>query len=169
MTVQGIREVKKQIRILSLAAKSIGKGGHYFLVGVVYRGRLCLDGIMSALVDGGDLTSEIVRMVTASRHHPQIRVIVYYYDSLNGATIDPESLVKGVSRPVIVLGFDGVNLIEGVPLPRLDFKQGESSIPAFSVCLSRETALRVLSTSSVTNAIPEAVRVAELVVSAVVN
>jgi endonuclease V-like protein UPF0215 family len=135
----------------------------------VYRGRLCLDGIMSALVDGGDLTSEIVRMVTASRHHPQIRVVVYNCDSLNGATIDPEILVKGVSRPVIVLGSDGVNLIKGVPLPRLDFKQGETSIPAFSVCLSREKTLGVLTTASVTNAIPEAVRVAELVVSAVVN
>ncbi len=169
MTVQGIREVKKQIRVLGLAAKPIGKGDQYFLVGAVYRGRLCLDGIMRGFVDGGDLTRETVRMVTASRHHPQIRVIVYHCDSLNGATIDPESLAKGISRPVIALGFDSVNSIEGGSLPRLDFRQGESAIPAFSVCLGRETALRVLSTSSVTNVIPEAVRVAEIVVSAVVD
>ncbi len=60
-----LREVKKEIRVLGIAARS-RPGSAIHAVGVVYRGRLYLDGVMRTSSTGPDITEEVAAMIVES-------------------------------------------------------------------------------------------------------
>ena len=168
METYNLRQVKKEIRVLGTAVKPATGGRGYHVVGAVFRGRLCLDGVMRTRAEGPDVTREAVEMIVGSPHHPQIRVVMLHGDLIErGAKIDPSGLSSGTSRPVIALNFDDTPLrFEEDPFHRFSLKRGETSVSVISVGLRSRVTLRVLEKAAYGGAMPEALRVAGLVVSA---
>lgn len=167
METYNLRQVKKEIRVLGTAVKPAEGGSGYHVVGAVFRGRLCLDGVMRTRAEGPDVTREAVEMIVGSPHHPQIRVVMLHGDLIGrGAKIDPSGLSSGTSRPVITLNFDTPLLFEEGPFHRFSLKRGETPVSVISVGLSSRVALRVLEKTAYDGSMPEALRVAGLVVSA---
>ena len=167
MKTYNLRHVKREIRVLGLAAKPVKTDGPFHVVGVVYRGKLFLDGVMRTTASGPEITGDVVEMIRGSPHHPQIRVILLDSNPIiEGASIDPCGLSSGTSKPVIALGLKADTLIEDEAVQQFTLKRGETSILALSVGLKDRVALRVLEMASRGDEMPEALRVAGLVVSA---
>ncbi len=164
-----LRQVKKEIRVLSIASKPFRDGNRFHLVGIVFRGRLCLDGVMRTTAEGPDVTGDAIRMVKGSPHHPQIRVILLDADLIgHGASIDPYALSIGASRPVIAINYDDSRRPVGNESGKtFKLKYDETPVPALSVGLRSRVALKVLETVSHGKSMPEALKVAKLVASAI--
>jgi uncharacterized protein len=108
LAIKRFRVIKPEIRILG-----IDDGKHVFrsktqvpLVGVVYKGGLWLEGVMSTMVwvDGFDVTEKVAEMILCSPHYKQVRVIMLSgltYAGFN--TLDIVELNKATNLPVIAL------------------------------------------------------------------
>lgn len=164
-----LREVKKEIRVLGIAAGSRPDSAIH-AVGVVYRGRLYLDGVMRTSGKGPDITEEVAAMIDESPHRPQIRVILLDTALLHdGVKIDPIRLSDSLSKPVVALNMEEPKAPDDEHIQHLTYKQGDTETQVLSVGLGRQTAARVLKTSSPAGGSPEALRVAEIIVSAVLD
>lgn len=173
MRTMKIRQVKKEIRVLGIAVKPSTSGDHLHAVGVVFRGGLWLDGVMRTIAQGPDITDRLVEMIAESPHHPQIRVLLIH-DSLieGGATIDPCRLSTGTSKPVIALskgeeGLAATQTSADMVVHHFKLEGIGEPIKVLSIGLQSVDATRVLEVSTRKGVIPEALRVAGLVVSAV--
>lgn len=139
-------------------------GEDHWVVGVVYRGGLFMDGVLSVRTDNESLTEAIISMIVNSPHYHQIRVITFDRDQ-----ISPESVVSGLSlfegtgKPVIVLG-EG---LEGFHPSMENFMWKSRKV--LSVGLAASSARRVLEVSKVDGSVPESLRVAQLIVLGVSN
>jgi endonuclease V-like protein UPF0215 family len=159
MSTPRLREIKKEIRVLGLASWSNSSTGTYETVGILFRGKSWLDGVLRTHSSVQDVTEDVVKMITSSNHHPQIRAILLHSKLLtDGSQIDPYRLAEETERPVIVIGFED-------PLQE---RKGEgdhihrSASSVTTIGINEETAKRVLRASTRTEKYPEALRVAEL-------
>ncbi|UCD45792.1 MAG: DUF99 family protein [Candidatus Bathyarchaeota archaeon] len=159
-----IRQVKEEIRVLGVAAKKDEDSKGYHIVGAVFRGRLYLDGVMATGARGADVTEETVEMITASPHHLQIRVILIYAGLLDGSTIDPIALSEATSRPIIAIGH-AQEATNGVSTEKFHLVVDDTVIPVLSVGLKERVARQVLGKATRNAVLPEALRVAGLIVS----
>jgi endonuclease V-like protein UPF0215 family len=169
MRIYNLRQVKKEIRTLGLAAKPTGVDDKLYVVGVVFRGKLWLDGVMKAVACGPDITKEVVEMIINSPHYPQIRVILLHGDLLEGeSSVDPCILSSQTSRPVIALKFDegSLRVEDAEHVSWFKLKKEGTSISSLSVGLTNQVAIRVLEMIWRDGSLPEGLRVAGLVVSA---
>jgi endonuclease V-like protein UPF0215 family len=149
-----IRQVKKEIRVLGLAASPLD--GSHVVVGVVYRGRLGMDGVLCCSSSSPDLTVATASMIRGSAHFNQIRVIAVDMDRLPpGAGVELDTLASGTGKPVLGLTRAGGELDE-----RFMFLWRGHTVT--SMGLERGDAEMVLETCSV-EGYPEALRVASLV------
>ncbi|PXF59983.1 MAG: hypothetical protein C4B59_10165 [Candidatus Methanogaster sp.] len=97
--------IKPEIRILAIDDSAL-LGERIMIVGVVFRGGGWMDGVLRSEItrDGMDATDVITEMVTATKHYPQIRVIM-----LDGVTyggfnvVDITELQKRTGLPIIVV------------------------------------------------------------------
>ncbi len=106
-----IRQVKKEIRLLGLAASRVD--AVYAVVGVVYRGGLAVDGVLCAVSSSPDLTAAATGMIRESVHFNQIRVAAVELDGLPaGACLDLDGLASGTGKPVLGLTRGPVELDE---------------------------------------------------------
>ena len=173
MRASKIRQVKREIRVIGIAVKPSRGGDRLHVVGVVFRGGRWLDGVMRITAHGPDVTDRIGGMITSSSHHPQIRVILLHNAFIEGgASVDPYRLSMGTSRPVIVLSTDegGPDAPEGpsdVVGQSFELRREAGSLAVLSIGLRSHDAERVLEVSTRDGMIPEALRVADLVASAV--
>lgn len=164
-----LREVKKEIRVLGIAARS-RPDAEIQAVGVVYRGRLYLDGVMRTSAEGPDITEEVAAMIDESPHRPQIRVILLDTAQLHdGVNIDPIRLSDSLSKPVVAINTTEPTAPGDEHIQNFTYKQGDTETPVLSVGLRRQTAARVLKTASPAGGPPEALRVAEIIVSVVLD
>jgi endonuclease V-like protein UPF0215 family len=167
MSAFKIRRVKKEIRTLGLASKRTGSEDEFLVVGVVFRGNHWLDGVMRTTASKADITHRSVEMITASRHHPQIRAILIHGDLLlDGITIDPCSLSRETMRPVIALNFKGEPRSDDPDLKVYALDKEVEGTPSYSIGLESRIADEILRVASRDSDLPEALRVAELLLSA---
>jgi endonuclease V-like protein UPF0215 family len=168
MSAFKIRQVKKEIRTLGLASKRTGSEDEFLVVGVVFRGNHWLDGVMRTTASEADITDRSVEMITASRHHPQIRAILIHGDLLlDGVTIDPCSLSREAMRPVIALNFKGEPKSYDPDRTKVYALNKEVEMtPSFSIGLESRIADEILRVASRDSDLPEALRVAGLLLSA---
>jgi len=149
-----LHHVKPEIRVLGVAAMQ--REGFLDLIGVVYRGCSWLDGVMRGRSDSTDLMEAIAKMIECSPHAGQIRVILLDRKLLpGGASVDPAGLRSTTGKPVIALDWPGADLewrSKGVSRPYGAFGVGKWASHA------------VLRTSTIEGGIPEALRVASMVV-----
>ncbi len=147
-----LREIKREIRVLGLASWSNPDTGTHETVGVIFRGKHWLDGVLKSSSGGPSITIEVAEAIRRSNHHPQIRVILIYRDLLkDGAEIDPHRLSRETGKPVIALGF------QDPP------QNSQSPTPPITVGIDEKTAIRILKITSRTRSCPEALRIAGLV------
>jgi endonuclease V-like protein UPF0215 family len=161
-----IRQVKKEIRTLGLAAKSTGSGGEFLVVGVVFRGSLWLDGVMRTTANTSDITDGSAEMIATSRHHPQIRAILVHGDLLYDGCTDPFNLSRKTMRPVIALNYKGdlgSDEPDNTQVYAMDVTGEEP--PSYSIGLECPVAVNVLRTISRDGVFPEALRVARVLLS----
>ena len=100
--------IKPEIRILGLddgpfEPKSKGKVP---LVGAVFRGGQWLDGVLTAYIDqdGTDVTEQLIEMVTKSRHRGQLRVLMLDGVTFGGFNVlDVKEVFKKTGLPLIVI------------------------------------------------------------------
>ena len=154
MKLVRIRQVKKEIRVLGLAAEPLD--GSYVCVGVVYRGRLGMDGVLCCSSTSQDITAAAAGMIRDSAHFNQIRVIAVDMDQLPPEVgLDLDALASGTGKPVLGLTRAGGELDER-------YMFGWRGLTVTSMGLGRGDAERVLDTCS-GEGFPEALRVASLV------
>lgn len=157
MAPQRIRQIKREIRVLGVAVRR--DIGGFTIVGVVYRGSLWLDGVLSVHSEGEGVTEPIVEMLGGSPHSGQVRVILLSRANLPlEAGVSIEELSAKTGRPVILLGDAG-----GVTFT---WRRGGEKVIFSAAGLSRWSAEGVLKAATCEGVIPEALRVADLILSA---
>ena len=166
-----IRQVKKEIRVLGIAVERSGDEG-FDAVGVVFRGSLWLDGVMSTHARGPDLTQDIAEMIVGSSHLPQIRVLLLEGTTFDGScVIDPFRLSCTVVRPLIVLspkvGGPKLEVPAGRVAECFELKTGDAGSSILAIGLRRREAIKVIDVTTGVGSMPEALRVAKMVASAV--
>lgn len=100
--------VKKEIRVLGIDDSPFDKFKYkkVLLVGVVMRGGLYVDGVLSTRVsvDGNDSTKNILRMINKCKFKPQLQCIFLNGIAVGGFNIiDIAELNKKTKIPVIVV------------------------------------------------------------------
>ena len=156
MAPQRLRQIKREIRVLGIAAKHDPAG--FTIVGAVYRGSLWLDGVLKARSEGDDITQAIADMLTRSPHSGQVRVILLSHANLPAEVkVSTTELYAKTGKPVILLGD-----AEGSAFTWKN--RGEKTVIS-AEGLSRWSAEGVLKTSTREGAAPEALRVAALTLS----
>ncbi len=152
-----LHHVKPEIRVLGVA--STRKDGFYDLVGVVYRGRRWLDGVMRAKSDSPDLTKALSEMLECSPHAVQVRVIVLNRGQLpEGTSVDLGGLQIATDKTVIALRWSNADLV---------WTSSEGKIPYCALGMGKWASEAVLRMSTKNGGSPEALRVASMLVEAI--
>jgi len=156
LAIKRLRQIKKEIRVIGVAAKC--DAGGITIIGVVFRGSLWLDGVLKTRSVGADITEPIAEMLRRSPHSGQVRVILLTRASLPvEAKISKDKLSVKVGKPVIFLG-DGDE-------PIYTWRNGDKQVVFSAAGLSRWSAESVLKASTREGVTPEAFRVADLILS----
>ncbi len=188
-----MRTVKPEIRIVGFDdAPFIPKSkGKVAVIGVVYRGGNFLDGILKTevTIDGMDATNVLIKKINKSKHKDQLQIIM-----LNGVTIggfnlvDIKKLSEKTGLAVIVITRKNPNFEEIRKALRKfkDFEKRWNSIKNAgkihflkieknkSICyqftrLKRREAEEIIRLTCTHSLIPEPLRVAHLIASALVK
>ena len=162
-----IRQVKKEIRVLGVAAA--GHDGLTRVVGVVFRGARWLDGVLSATSKDADLTRMIVEMINGSPHRKQVRVMMFQAEMIpKGVKIDTIKISSETSKPVIILGAKGLGGVQADPnTGYFTWGKGADAVEVAYLGLRERDAEAVLRVSTREGSTPEALRVAGLILGAI--
>ncbi len=187
-----MRSVKPEVRILGVddAAFRFGQDDPCTLVGCVFRAGKFLEGVImrDVSVDGADATDQIISMVNDTRHRDQVQVILLDGVSFGGFNVvDGDKLVEHTGKAVIAVTRknpskqnmeNALKHVEnseerfqtiqnwGVAKP---FEQDNGKIYFQSKNISEENARKVLKYACTRSLIPEPVRVAHMIGSALVQ
>ncbi|MDI6643045.1 MAG: DUF99 family protein [Candidatus Hodarchaeaceae archaeon] len=101
-------QIKSEIRILGVDDGPFEpkSKGEVPLVGVVFRGGRWLDGVLRTYIkqDGTDVTERLIEMVNRSRHRGQLRVLLVDGVTFAGFNVlDVKKVFKKTGLPVIVI------------------------------------------------------------------
>jgi len=162
------------------------------IIGVVYRGGSFLDVVLKSevAVDGLDATEKLAKLINKSRHKPQLKVLMFDGITLGGFNIiDIKKLHKQTELPVIIINrkhpdLDSVR--EALENNFDDFKKRWNMIlnaGKIKVCnlkngkkvyyqavgMEDEEAEEIIQLSSTHSDIPEPLRVAHLIATALIK
>lgn len=186
------REVKGEIRILGIddAPFSFKSREKIPLIGTIFRGGDYIEGVLKTeiTVDGDDATDRISEMVNISRHKQQIRVIMLDGITVGGFNIvDLKELFDNTGIPIIVVTRKMPDLA-AVKKAIENFKDKEEKLKALSNAgeihkvdvnsgcvyihpwgVDLGDAEKIVKLSVKRGFIPEPIRVAHLIASAIVK
>lgn len=163
-----IRQVKREIRTLGVVAKRCKNGGS-LVIGVVFRGGLYLDGVLKATAHDPDITGAMVEMIKSSPHYPQIRVLILHEVLIDEEVrIDPSQLYNEVKRPLILLSDGDFKGEHRAPTEVLEVELGGKTVKVIPLGLRRREAEKILTITTRDGVLPEPIRVAELISSALI-
>jgi endonuclease V-like protein UPF0215 family len=150
-----INQIKQEIRVLGLEIIPFEVG--YWVIGVVSRGGLSIDGVLSAKTEFNTPTECISSMITESPHFNQIRIITY--DNLTDSDVEINflSIFEKTGKPVIVLGGEW-----DVFHPLIENFSWKSH-KVLSIGIAASSAERILDIATVHGITPEPLRVAQLI------
>ncbi len=190
MTHKRFRSIKPEIRVLGVDDGTFvpRTKGTVDVVGIVYRGRYWLDGVMrtDVRVDGLDATEKIAAMIKKSPHYKELRVVI-----LDGITfagfnvVDINELFEMVDLPVLAVVREKPDLkkirkaLENLPGCERRWRAVESAGKIFEVHtrdtgevvymqiagVTQEDAEKILKVTSMRSSVPEALRVAHIIAS----
>jgi len=189
------RAMKEEIRILGFddGAFEPRSGKQVPVIGVVYRGGKVLDGALltSVTVDGMDATESIVKLINSSRHKQQLKVIMFDGITLAGFNVvDVKKVHQETNIPVLVINRKHPDL-KRVKNALGNFKDGKErwemikhagkikdcyvnnnefrKVYYQSVGLTDDQAKQIIKLSCTRGFIPEPLRVAHLLATAIVR
>ena len=158
MSIQSIREIKKEIRVIGITVFKPSDKPYYEIIGVIFRGNIWFDGVLRAQTTDQEMTSLIAEMISSSKHYRQIRVVLVKKDLfLDGAIIDPPRLAHAIKKPIIALCWEKVS--DFMEVPGIVEPLGDSS---FAVGLKKDKAKKIIKMVSRGKDLPEVLRVASL-------
>lgn len=187
-----ITKVKKEIRVLGWDDAPFEKGevGEIPVIGVITRGGDFLDGVLKTTVeiDGLDATENLIQASTKTKHKDQIRLIILDGITFGGFNVvDIEELWKETDLPVIAVTRKNTNF--------KTFKEAMKNLPKFEERwnavekagklkrlsrnhkkiyfqkqgLTEPKAREIIQKTSTHSLLPEPIRVAHLIASAIVK
>jgi endonuclease V-like protein UPF0215 family len=168
--------IKKETRILGLGVPT-GAFRQIPVVGVVFRGSLWLDGVLSCRIptDRPDSLTGLVQAIARSRQHSQIHTVILHGQDLSSKIrIDISDLSHKIALPVISISRRPIHWKERraqtkrhTPKSKLDYfpvKTAEGIVHVQVTGLSHEEVREVFAIGCAGGQrIPEALRVAEMV------
>jgi hypothetical protein len=185
--------LKKEIRILGFddGAFTRNSKNPVPVIGVIYRGGKILDGALttSVSVDGMDATEKIVKLINASRHKQQLKVIMFDGITFGGFNVlDIKKIHEQTNIPVIVINRKHPNLVK-VRKALENFEDGEErwkiilragkikecyvkdfqKIYYQNMGMDEDKTKEVIKLSTTRGYIPEPLRVAHLLATAIVR
>ncbi len=191
MKLTTFRSVKREVRIVGIDDGKFPLPGstRRSLIGVVFRGGEWLDGVLRVTIktDGINVTDKITKMIKGSSHYDQIRVLMLYGLTFAGFNVvDLKRLYRRVERPVIVVMKDQPDYAKiEEAMKRLDdwetrlqlIKDAGAPIPVTTRRdapliylqvhgIGIEDAERIVRLASTRDSLPEPVRVANIIASA---
>jgi len=185
--------LKSEIRILgfddgAFVSKSEDKVP---IIGVIFRGGKFLDGALKTevIVDGIDATEKIIKLINSTRHKQQLKVIMFDGVTLAGFNVvDIKKLYEETKLPVIIINRKIPNLKKvknalknfkdferrwGMILNAGEIKECEvrenKKVYYQSIGLSEEETEEIIKLSTTRSFIPEPLRVAHLIATAIVK
>lgn len=188
-----MRQIKDEIRILGVDDGPFEprKPGKAILIGVVYRGGSIFDGALKAeiLVDGMDATDVLIDKINNSKYKGQLRVLMLHGITMGGFNIvDIKRLNDETGLPVIVVCRRKPDLeeIEKALEKFDDFRdrwacvknagkifelkmENNKKIYYQFIGLGKDEAEKIIRLSSIRSLVPEPLRVAHMIASAVIN
>lgn len=192
MLSKRFRIIKPEIRVLGVDDGVFipHVKGFAPIIGVVFRGGLWLDGVMSTKVevDGFDAVDKIASMVVSSQHYKQLRVIM-----LDGVTfagfnvVDIKKLGEETRLPIIAVTRDKPDFndiqkaLKNLPRSEKRWKAVLNAGEIFEVPtrnkgekvyieasgIFEEDARKIVRLTSTRSSVPEALRVAHLIASGI--
>lgn len=166
-------------------------GKRILVVGAFFRGGVWLDGVVSGYItrDGMDATESLCKLISGSKHHDQIRVVML--DGVTYAGFNPVDIVELSQKTgvgVIVLMRESPDFgsmrkaAENLPFPekRMDIilKAGDirevvtknPEKPVFIQCagIDMDTATKIVKLTATHSNIPEPLRVAHIIATGVI-
>ncbi|RLF25700.1 MAG: hypothetical protein DRN14_07865 [Thermoplasmata archaeon] len=184
--------IKNEIRVIGFDDGPFVhiKGNKTLVVGVILRAREYLDGVLSTYItiDGLDATDKIIELVNKSRHCDQLRVILFDGLAVAGFNlIDIHRVCDETGKIVIAVTSKKPNPARFVSaLKNLDCYEVRFSIvdragdvrsveingkPIYFQCagIGVDEAKVILKKTSVRSAVPEAIRMAHIIASGIVD
>jgi endonuclease V-like protein UPF0215 family len=162
--------VKREIRVLGIAVTKILS--MYNIVGVVFRGKLYLDGVIRTQATKPDLTDSIAEMIMESSHYQQIRIILLQYSLLGKrAIIGLKRLSMLVGKPVIMI-YDKKTIPQkqlSQDVEEVKLKLGGNLIRVFLAGVSPKVAERAIYIATHKETVPEVLRVVGIITSSLVE
>jgi endonuclease V-like protein UPF0215 family len=187
-------QIKPEIRILGIDDGPFERRarGTVPLVGTVFRGGRWLDGVLSTTIeqDGTDVTERVVEMINRSRHRGQLRIVMADGVTFAGFNVlDVKKVFEQTGLPIIIVSRDLPNMmdvkkaIKHLPNWRERWKIIKSSGKIYPVStkrraapvymqfvgMGRADAEEVVKLSSTRSLIPEPLRTAHLIATAMVR
>jgi len=187
-----IREVKREIRVIGIddGPFNPARDRKCLLIGAIYRGCYSLEGVEAAIidVDGIDVTDKIVNMIVKSKHRGQLRTVMLSGITFAGFNVaDPFEISERTGLPVITLiekepNLDRIrNALQKLPNYRLRWKIIKKTGKPFPlriqprrrplyvqpINISLEQAKEIIEKTRNRSAIPEPLRVAHIISSAI--
>ena len=185
--------LKSEIRILGFddGAFQPHSNDEVPVIGVIFRGGKFLDGALKTeiTVDGTDATEKIVKLINSTRHKKQLKVLMFDGITLGGFNIvDIKKVHEETRIPVIVINRKNPDLkkvkealknfedfeerwkmiLDAGEIKKMRIK-GTKDIFYQSYGLTDEQTQEVIELSTTRSFIPEPLRVAHLIVTAVVR
>ena len=185
--------LKLEIRILGFDdGPFTGRKGNVPVIGVIFRGGNFLDGILrtNVKIDGLDSTEKLVKLINKSRHKQQLKIIMLDGLTFGGFNIvDVKKLNEETNLPVIVVNRKHPDLRKVRSAIKNNFKDFKERLEILkragkinemqlrngkkifyqAIGIENEDAENALAISCTHGEIPEALRVAHLIATAVVK
>lgn len=181
--------MKSQIRILAIDDGSFSFGDEKTpMVGVVMRLPGYVEGVMVShvTIDGMDSTGQLLKMLSGSRYLDQVKLIMLDGAALGGFNVvDITQLFDELAIPIITVTRDRPDYVElekalkkhfddwmeRLTLMRRvepkEFHTGDSTLWIGSIGIDRDGIEEILKLATVQGALPEALRIAHLIASAI--
>ena len=181
--------LKQEIRIVGFDDGSFSREDEEVVViGAVFRGGKIIDGVLKTevKVDGTDSTDKLIELINSSRHKPQLKVIMLDGITLGGFNVvDVEKLHKRTGLPVIVFNrkLPDLERVRNALKKFEDFEKrwravenagkiktcriGSKQVFYQNIGIDDEEAEEVIRISCTRGLIPEPLRVAHLIATAI--
>ena len=188
-----MRSVKREVRILGFDDGPFKPRSNQkvLVIGVIYRGGEFFDGVLKTEItcDKLDSTDKIIQTVNKSKHKEELRILMFKGVTIGGFNIiDIKKLYKKTDLPIIIVSrkkpdlekirkalenFDDFNerwkLIKNAgQIYRVKMEKNKS-LYYQSIGLQKDEVERIIKISCTRSLIPEPLRVAHLIASAMVK
>ena len=155
-----LKQIKKEIRVLGIAIEE--KKNSFYIIGVIFRGKKFLDGIIQIQTEYSELEKRIINGINDSPHKKQIRCVIFHNKTL------PTNLELNMLQIYNETNIPIIHILSDINLKTfLKNTNSNDSVQFFGI--KQQDVKNILKTAIQQENIPEAVRVAGIILTARLN